>query len=164
MTRDSASGSAQKLTSKSPSIKLVQGNLDDVPGLFAAAKTVTNGQPIWGVYSVQISVGKGTSHEGEIKQGKDMIDESVKEGVTQFVYSSVERGGDEKSWSNPTPIPHFSSKYEIEHHLRDTAGSMGWTILRPGKQHLHTCMILELTHPQWHSATTSNPASPTASS
>jgi hypothetical protein len=29
-------------------------------------------------------------------------------------------------------VPHFQSKHEIEHHLKDTAGQMGWTILRPG--------------------------------
>lgn len=131
VTRDSSSSSAQKLAAKSSTIKLVQGNMDDVPALFASAKEVTKGAPLYGVYSVQISMGKGVTHEGEIVQGKAMIDESVKQKVTHFVYSSVDRGGDEKSWSTPTPIPHFSSKHEIEHHLRDSAGSMGWTILRP---------------------------------
>lgn len=129
VTRDVASSSAQKLASK-PNVKLVQGNLDDVPGLFAAAKEATS-EPIWGVYSVQISMGKGVTYESEIAQGKALIDESVKNNVSQFVYSSVERGGDEASWDNETPIPHFSSKHKIEHHLRDNAGGMGWTILRP---------------------------------
>lgn len=76
-------------------------------------------------------MGKGVTFESEVKQGKDLIEESVKNGVKQFVYSSVERGGDEHSWNNPTPIEHFKSKHEIEHHLKDHAGSMGWTILRP---------------------------------
>lgn len=133
VTRDTNSGSAQKLTSKSPSVKLVQGNLDDVPALFEAAHEVTGGEKIFGVYSVQISMGKGVTTDGEIKQGNDLIDESIKAGVSHFVYSSVERGGDEKSWTNQTPIPHFQTKYHIEHHLRDSAAntSMGWTILRP---------------------------------
>lgn len=132
VTRDANSSSAAKLAAKSPStIKLVQGNMDDVPALFASAKEAASDGKIWGVYSVQISMGKGVTHEGEIVQGKAMIDESVKQGVSHFVYSSVDRGGDEKSWTTPTPIPHFASKYEIEHHLRDHAGSMGWTILRP---------------------------------
>jgi len=48
------------------------------------------------------------------------------------VYSSVERGGDEKSWENPTLIPHFASKHRIELHLREAAeDKMMWTILRP---------------------------------
>ncbi|KAJ9627261.1 hypothetical protein H2203_003723 [Taxawa tesnikishii (nom. ined.)] len=120
VTRDVASSSAQKLASK-PNVKLVQGNLDDE----------ATSEPIWGVYSVQISMGKGVTYESEIAQGKALIDESVKNNVSQFVYSSVERGGDEASWDNETPIPHFSSKHKIEHHLRDNAGGMGWTILRP---------------------------------
>jgi uncharacterized protein YbjT (DUF2867 family) len=131
VTRNTAGGSAQKLTSKGSNIKLVQGDMDDVPALFASAAEVASG-PIWGVYSVQISQGKGVTHEGEIRQGKAMVDGAVKAGVKHFVYSSVERGGDEHSWDNPTPIPHFASKHEIEHHLKDTAGEMGWTILRPG--------------------------------
>ena len=132
VTRDTNSSSAQKLAAKSSAIKLVQGNLDDVPGLFRTAAEVTK-QPIWGVYSVQISLGKGVTTEGEERQGMSLIDESIKHGVKHFVYSSVERGGDEKSWTNPTPVPHFITKYHIEHHLRDAAAGdkMGWTVLRP---------------------------------
>lgn len=131
VTRNTAGASAQKLTSKGSNIKLVQGDMDDVPALFAKAAEVADGS-IWGVYSVQISQGKGVTHEGEIRQGKAMVDGAVKAGVSHFVYSSVERGGDERSWDNATPVPHFQSKHEIEHHLKDTAGQMGWTILRPG--------------------------------
>lgn len=131
VTRDASSGSAKKLQAKGSNIKLVQGDQNDVPGLFAAAREAAKA-PLWGVYSVQVSVGKGVTHDGEIKQGKAMIDESVKAGVKHFVYSSVDRGGDEVSWKVQTPIPHFESKYHVEHHLRDHAGQMGWTILRPG--------------------------------
>lgn len=142
VTRDANSRSAKQLEAKSPEgrIKLVQGNLDDIPGLFEAAKQVApsaggSSSPIWGVYSVQISMGPGVTVEGEIKQGKALIDGALDAGVKHFVYSSVERGGDEKSWDNPTPIPHFQSKKEIEQHLRSAAEAkgnlMGWTILRP---------------------------------
>lgn len=131
VTRNASGEGAQKLTAKGNNVKVVEGNLDDVPALFTNAAKVAGG-PIWGVYSVQLSQGTGVTHEGEIKQGKAMVDESVKAGVKHFVYSSVERGGDEHSWNNPTPVPHFQSKYEIEHHLRDKAGNMGWTVLRPG--------------------------------
>ena len=130
VTRDAHGSGAQKLVKKANNIRVVGGNLDDVPGLFAEAKKVA-GQDIWGVYSVQVSMGTGVTLESEIKQGNNLIDESVKQGVKQFVYSSVERGGDEKSWDNPTPIEHFQSKHRIEHHLKDNAGGMGWTILRP---------------------------------
>lgn len=139
ITRDATSKSAVRITETYPAVKLVQGNLDDVPALFASAKAVLKeaGKPekIWGVYSVQISMGPGTSVEGEIKQGNALIDESVKEGVTHFVYSSVDRGGNQRSFENTTPIPHFQTKYEIEKHLLEKAGkngeNMGWTILRP---------------------------------
>jgi uncharacterized protein YbjT (DUF2867 family) len=130
VTRDPYSPSSKKLALKSTSIKLVQGNLNDVPSIFEKATELVNG-PIWGVYSVQISIGKGVTFDGEIAQGKALIDESVSRGVKYFVYSSVDRGGDEKSWVTKTPVSHFQTKYEIEHHLRDNAGKMGWTILRP---------------------------------
>ena len=132
-TRNAAGAGAQKLQSKGNNITVVEGDQDDVPGLFANAQKAADSKGIWGVYSVQVSQGKGVTHEGEIKQGKAMVDEAVKAGVKHFVYGSVERGGDEKSWENETPIPHFESKYQIEHYLKEKAGSMGWTILRPGK-------------------------------
>jgi uncharacterized protein YbjT (DUF2867 family) len=131
VTRDTSTGSAKKLAARSPSVKLVQGNLDDIPSLFEAAERVAQ-KPIWGVFSVQVSMGKNVTVEGEIQQGKGLIDESIKHGVKCFVYSSVDRGGDEASWDNQTPIPHFQTKYHIERHLRDSTGEkMGWTILRP---------------------------------
>ncbi|KAJ4228172.1 hypothetical protein NW759_004252 [Fusarium solani] len=134
VTRNAKSPSAQRLAAKSPSsIRLVEGDLDSTARLFESAKQVAGTVPLWGVYSVQVSMGKGVTLEGEIKQGKAMIDESIKAGVQHFVYSSVERGGNEWSWDNPTPVPHFKTKHEIEHYLRDTTAgkSMGWTILRP---------------------------------
>ncbi|KAF1913272.1 hypothetical protein BDU57DRAFT_456869 [Ampelomyces quisqualis] len=139
VTRDTNSKSALRITETYPDVKLVQGNLDDVPALFASAKAALKEagkeEKIWGVYSVQISMGPGTSVEGEIKQGNSLIDESVKEGVTHFVYSSVDRGGNQRSFENETPIPHFQTKYKIEKHLLEKAGkkgeNMGWTILRP---------------------------------
>jgi len=76
-------------------------------------------------------MGKGVTTDGEIRQGNDLIDESVKNGVKHFVYSSVERGGDEESWNNETPVTHFQTKFKIEQHLKKNAGEMGWTILRP---------------------------------
>lgn len=68
----------------------------------------------------------------EEKQGKALLDAAIQHGVQHFVYSSVDRGG-ERSIDNPTNIPHFKSKHNIEQHLlRKTEGTaMGWTILRP---------------------------------
>ncbi|KAF9638035.1 hypothetical protein BFW01_g8932 [Lasiodiplodia theobromae] len=140
VTRVPNSASAKRLLAKSSSIKLVEGNLDDVPALFATAQQIASAAStsIWGVYSVQSSMGKGATSEGEVRQGISLIDESIKAGVKHFVYSSVERGGEARSWDNPTHIPHFVTKHRIEHHLRDSTAAaagggsaMGWTILRP---------------------------------
>ena len=129
-TRSAASAGAQKLACLSSNVKLVQGTLDDTPALFTEAQKSAD-QPIWGVFSIQLAQGMGTSNETD--QGKALIDESISRSVKHFVYSSVDRGGDEKSWETPTTIPHFRSKYDIEHHLRDKAANsdMTWTILRP---------------------------------
>ncbi|KAE8313733.1 nmrA-like family protein [Aspergillus transmontanensis] len=103
VTRNPTSTSAQKLRNLSPSIKLVEGDLESPATIFQNAQRLTS-SPIWGVYSVQF-----------------------------FVYSSVDRGGEEHSYTNPTKIPHFIKKHNIEHHLVDRSKntSMEWTILRP---------------------------------
>ncbi|OCF45465.1 hypothetical protein I317_00712 [Kwoniella heveanensis CBS 569] len=144
LTRDPTSASARALAAKSPSIKLIKGDLDAVPSVFAAAKAASPSHSIWGVYSVQAYNGKVSEHSPEtaqeVKQGIALIDQAIKEGVQHFVYSSVDRGGEDRSWENPTPIPHFRTKHLIEHHLREATTSkdgaaatttMGWTILRP---------------------------------
>lgn len=68
-------------------------------------------------------------HE-EQRQGKVLIDASLKAGVKFFVYSSVDRHG-EDSINNPTDVPHFIHKHEIEHYLIEKTKStdMRWTIL-----------------------------------
>ena len=134
-TRNAQSSSATRLKAKSPLIKLVEGDMDRVPALFAAAKSVAGPVPLWGVYSVQIFNGKGASLENEVVQAKAMIDQAIKSSISFFVYGTVERGGDQRSWDNKTTVPHFQGKLETERHLRDSvsrAGStMKWTILRP---------------------------------
>lgn len=69
----------------------------------------------------------------EIQQGKALIDASLDNGVKHFVYSSVDRGGEKRSFESLTPVPHFASKHQVEQYLieRTSGGSMGWTILRP---------------------------------
>ncbi|KAJ5614102.1 hypothetical protein N7528_007756 [Penicillium herquei] len=128
VTRNAASSSAQKLRDLSSNIKLVEGNLDDPAAIFQNARNVTK-SAIWGVYSVQVAIGNSSSEE---KQGKALIDESLKQNVQYFVYSSVDRGGD-ASYDTPTNIPHFINKYNIEHHLVEKSKNtdMKWFILRP---------------------------------
>ncbi|KAL4873700.1 hypothetical protein BDV12DRAFT_182080 [Aspergillus spectabilis] len=109
---------------------LVQGNLDQPEEIFETAKKATS-QPIWGVYSVQLANFGGKS-DIEETQGKGLVDAALKNNVKHFVYSSVDRGGD-ASLDNPTAIPHFRTKHNIELHLiSKTKGTdMTWTILRP---------------------------------
>ncbi|KAH6980254.1 hypothetical protein EDB82DRAFT_560177 [Fusarium venenatum] len=131
LTRDASSPSAKKLAAKSPKITLVEGNLDDADAIFTNVSKVTT-SPVWGVFSVQTPAMNKTGPIIEEKQGKDLIDISLKNNVKHFVYSSVDRHG-AKSIENPTNIPHFISKHNIEHHLlrRSTGTDMDWTILRP---------------------------------
>lgn len=133
-TRNAQSAAAKSLAAKSDKIKFVQGDLDETPALFASAKAAAGSVPLWGVFSVQALQGS-KEMEHETRQGKALIDESIKAGVKHFVYSSLDRGGEERSWNNPTSVPHFITKHQIEHHLRDSTADgksdMGWTILRP---------------------------------
>ncbi|KAM0324798.1 hypothetical protein ACHAQA_007764 [Verticillium albo-atrum] len=133
VTRNAQSASARRLAAKSSYVKIIEGDLDTAPTLLASAKASAGTIPLWGVFSVQAMSDKKS--DKETQQGIALIDESIKAGVQHFVYSSVERGGDERSWNNPTPVPHFITKHRIEHHLRDSTANnksaMGWTILRP---------------------------------
>lgn len=65
-------------------------------------------------------------------QGKNLIDEVLKSGDQQFIYTSVDRHG-AKSLDNPTSIPHFIQKHRIEQHLieRTKDDQMDWAILCP---------------------------------
>ena len=145
LTRKPTSAAAKMLADQG--VDLIQGDLNDVPGVFQTAQEVAGGR-IWGVFAVLVSDtitsfepcltvarvahGAGASAATEEAQGKALVDASIANGVEYFVYSSVERGGDEKSWENPTLIPHFVSKHRIELHLREAAeDKMMWTILRP---------------------------------
>jgi uncharacterized protein YbjT (DUF2867 family) len=137
VTRTPTSPAAQRLASLSPLLHLIQGDLDDIPSLWATASSLSPG-PIWGVYSVQVSMGAGVTENTEVAQGRGLIDAAVAHGVRVFVYSSVDRGGDDASWDNETPVAHFRSKYRVEHHLRDVTRpgaakgrDMAWTVLRP---------------------------------
>jgi nucleoside-diphosphate-sugar epimerase len=72
----------------------------------------------------------------EETQGKALVDAALANKVKHFVYTSVDRNGD-RSIDNPTPVPHFISKHNIEKHLISQTSSasavaaMRWTILRP---------------------------------
>jgi uncharacterized protein YbjT (DUF2867 family) len=120
LTRDASK--AQSLASK-PNVTVVQGDITNPASIFEANK------PLYGVLCVTVP-GK---HGAEEAQAKPLIDESIKNGVEHFVFTSVDRGGD-KSETNPTNIEHFASKHRIEEYLKEKSGNgnkMSYTILRP---------------------------------
>ncbi|OOQ88574.1 nmrA-like family protein [Penicillium brasilianum] len=128
VTRNPQSPSAQKLLKESKNIKLVQGDSNDPSEIFKNAQQQIS-EPIWGVFSVQAAIGTKIPED---VQGKGLIDEALKHGVKHFVYTSVDRNG-EKSIENPTDVPHFIKKNDIERYLIEKTkdGQMDWTILRP---------------------------------
>jgi len=70
----------------------------------------------------------------EVRRQKPLIDESIKNGVDHFVFSSLDRGGPGKSEKNSTDIQHFATKHRIEEYLKEESGNgskMAFTILRP---------------------------------
>jgi uncharacterized protein YbjT (DUF2867 family) len=67
----------------------------------------------------------------EERHGKQLVDAALKNGVSHFVYASVDRGTN--SDDNPTNVPHFITKHNIEQHLftQSKGSNMTWTVLRP---------------------------------
>ncbi|RYP48714.1 hypothetical protein DL768_005434 [Monosporascus sp. mg162] len=125
VTRNPGSGAAKKLKAKG--VTVVQGDFSDLPGIFNNAKAALGGGD-----DAKTAIGKGASSELEEAQGKALVDAALSNNVKFFVYSSVDRGG-ERSFDNPTTVPHFISKHNIERHLVNSSGTtdMQWTILRP---------------------------------
>jgi uncharacterized protein YbjT (DUF2867 family) len=123
MTRNANSASAKALAAKL-NVTVVTGDSTSPSAIFKEHK------PIYGIFSVTIP---GKIPEDE--QAKPLIDAAIENGVEHFVFTSVDRGGDVKSDSNPTEIPHFKVKHVIEEYLKKQIAAknsnMKWTILRP---------------------------------
>lgn len=128
LTRNASSSSAKNLSKNHPKITLIEGNLDHCETVFEKAG---GRDSVWGVFLVPIPRMKKGEEAHEERQGKAMVDAAVRNGVKHFVFSSVDRGrnGDD----DPTPVPHFITKFNIEKHLQKKAAESGmtWTILRP---------------------------------
>ncbi|KAL2015144.1 hypothetical protein VTK56DRAFT_6198 [Thermocarpiscus australiensis] len=111
-----------------------KGVVELVEGDSANPKPIFDSRPkgsITSLFAVTTPAGKVS----EEQQAIPLIDAAVDHGVKHIVFSSVDRGGDERSWNNPTNVCHFTAKHNIELHLRDKArkegGRFTWTILRP---------------------------------
>ena len=123
VTRKPDSASAKSLAARSPAVKLVPGDLKNASAIFSSLPS----KP-WGVYGVTMP---GKNEEGE---GKALVSESVKAGVSRFVFSSVDRGTG-NGGNNRTDVPHFITKHEVEQDImraaKDSSGKFSYTILRP---------------------------------
>jgi uncharacterized protein YbjT (DUF2867 family) len=95
--------------------QLVKGDFNDAQSIAAAMDGV------YGVFAVTLFWLDG--YEGEVNQGRRLIDEAMKAGVEHFVLTSV-AGADES-----TGIPHFDSKWEVEQYLHESG--LDWSIVRP---------------------------------
>ncbi|TAQ84430.1 hypothetical protein B7494_g7245 [Chlorociboria aeruginascens] len=122
LTRNPTSPRSQSLA-KDLRITLISGDATDSEAIFAQTG------PIDSVFLVTIHGPAGF----EEQQAESLITASLAHGVTHFVFSSADRGGDILSEDNETDVPHIASKHRIEKMLkRKTDGtSMKWTILRP---------------------------------
>ncbi|KAF4945303.1 hypothetical protein FGADI_12043 [Fusarium gaditjirri] len=121
LTRSTTSPKAQALQIEYPSITLVQGD-------------TRTSQPIFEQYPNISSIFVVTVPPNDEAQAIPLIEEaSSHSSVDHIVFSSVDRGGDETSWSQPTEIPHFTAKHRIELRLRELCkeNNKRWTILRP---------------------------------
>jgi uncharacterized protein YbjT (DUF2867 family) len=129
LTRNAQSERAKALAeAHKGTVELVEGDNADPNPIFASRPKGS----IDSVFIVTVAMGSKTSEE---QQAIPFIDAAVDHGVKHVVFTSVDRGGDEKSWTNPTHVKHFISKHNVEIHLRDKAakepGKFTWTILRP---------------------------------
>ena len=116
LTRDPNKPLAKALAERGAEV--VRGDLEDRFSLDRALEGA------YGVFSVQpMEQFFAVGYDGEVRQGKTLVDAAVAAGVSHFVYSSV------GSAYRRTGIPQFDSKWEVEEHLRGTG--LSYTILRP---------------------------------
>lgn len=126
LTRKSTSPGAQKLA-KQPNVHIVEGDLDNIDTVFKQIQ-----KPLWGMFAVSM-LDKGVVKEEA--QGKALIKAAVEAQASHIVFTATDRGGQEKSEGNPTSVPHFASKYNIEEDIKSKAaasnGKLTYTFLRP---------------------------------
>ncbi|KAF4454909.1 hypothetical protein F53441_2648 [Fusarium austroafricanum] len=121
LTRSISSPKSQALQSEYPEITLIQGDIQ-AP------------QPIFEQHPSTSSVFIVTVPPNDEAQAIPLIEAATASTqVDHIVFSSVDRGGDVVSWTQPTEVPHFAAKHRIELRLRELceANKKRWTILRP---------------------------------
>ncbi|KAJ7887157.1 NAD(P)-binding protein [Mycena leptocephala] len=133
LTRTISSPAANELAAHNTQhVTVVQGSLDSpeaIRKIFEDAKKERGG--VWGVFCVLAFPGLGANADGEEKQGKTLADIAAEYGVSSYIFSSVERGGE---YNDDNAKLDRHAKVVIERHVRALGESKGlpWTILRPG--------------------------------
>jgi uncharacterized protein YbjT (DUF2867 family) len=76
--------------------------------------------------------GRPCGPQTEEGREKPLVDAAVAHGVSHFVYTSVERGGDVRTQKIHAHKPHFNRKHPVEEYLEQAAASsdMTYTFLR----------------------------------
>ncbi|KAK0366741.1 hypothetical protein LTR91_014285 [Friedmanniomyces endolithicus] len=125
LTRDKTSRSAQALAAK-PNVHVIQGDFANPEAVFKQL----GGKP-WGLFSVTMPM---DARKEEV-EGKGMVRAACEAGVEHIVFTATERGGQTKSDTTPTSVPHFRSKYNIEQDIQAQSKAspqqVTWTFLRP---------------------------------
>ena len=125
VTRKATSSSAQALA-KMPNVHVIEGNFDNAEAILKQVH-----EP-WGLFSVTNPI-KGAGIEE--RQGLTMTKASIDAGVQHIVFTATDRGGQQASDTNPTNVPHFISKYNIEQAIvaeaKVSRQRTTWTFLRP---------------------------------
>jgi len=105
-------------------ISFVQGDLNNAPAVFGHPTL-----PPGSLASLYLLTLPGRAPEDAV--GKAWIDAALAHGVEQIVLSTVDRGGDPRSWdAPPTSVPHFAQKHAVEMHLA-ASSARHRTVLRP---------------------------------
>ncbi len=112
-TRSAESPGAKALVASGAQV--VTGDFEDVDSLTRAMQGVD------AVYAMATPFEGGP--EVEVRHGRHLADAARRAGVAHFVYSSVAGA------SEPTGIPHFDSKHEVERYVMDLR--LPYTILGP---------------------------------
>jgi len=123
VTRNQSSASAKSLAAK-PNVHVIQGDFTDSAAIFKQVKSP------WGLFSVTTPMGRGGATKEEA-QGKAITAAALEAGVQHIVFTSVNRGAN--SDTDPTYVPHFISKKNVEDDIKEKSKSRGttWTMLRP---------------------------------
>lgn len=103
LTRSTISAKAQALKSEFPNIELVEGD-------------VARPQPIFDLRRQIGSIFLVTVPPNDEQQAIPMIDAAIENGISHVVFSSVDRGGESHSWTNPTTVPHFAASAPAHAH------------------------------------------------